>query len=210
MENIDSSGCLISRNNNNVYSLSIYIVNKNMKQKLQVQEDELKISEFIKDPVSLKLLILAGTNIQVLELPTISKCTGLIKLDLSANYLPELPLRFHIFPNMKILYLHDNQLTSVDIRKTNLEYISLFSNPILSSEYRSTLIDQNSKLLAVDHHVVTKYEREKIRNDLPLYTQLKWPIVEITTQLQHEEDYLNLLKAEIFVINNVYKRTQKA
>ena len=70
--------------------------------------------------MSLKLLILAGTNIRVPELHTISKCTGLIKLDLSANFLPEIPLKFHIFHNMKILYLHDNQLTSTDIKKTNI------------------------------------------------------------------------------------------
>ena len=42
-----------------------------------------------------------------------------------------------------------------------------------------------------------------------MYSELKWPIVEITNHLEHEEDYLNLLKAEIFVINNVYKRTLK-
>lgn len=70
--------------------------------------------------MSLKLLILAGTSIRVPELHTISKCTGLIKLDLSNNYLPEIPLKFNVFHVMKILYLHDNQLSSVDIKKTNI------------------------------------------------------------------------------------------
>ena len=91
-----------------------------MKAKQKKNEDDLKIGEFIKDPVSLKLLILAGTSIRVPELHTISKCTGLIKLDLSGNFLPEIPLRFHTFQVMKILYLHDNQLTTVDIRKTSI------------------------------------------------------------------------------------------
>ena len=36
-----------------------------MKTKNQSNEDELKIGEFIKDPMSLKLLILAGTSIRV-------------------------------------------------------------------------------------------------------------------------------------------------
>lgn len=31
----------------------------------------------------------------------------------------------------------------------------------------------------------------------------------MTNHLEHEEDYLNLLKAEIFVISNVHKRTRK-
>ena len=90
--------------------------------------------------MSLKLLILAGTSIRVQELSTISRCTGLIKLDLSSNYLPEVPLRFNIFHSMKILYLHDNQLTSVEIKKTNIEYVSLFGNPMQSKEYRPALV----------------------------------------------------------------------
>ena len=77
------------------------------------QEEDIQISSFIKDPASLKLLILAGTNIKSHELSTISKCTGLIKLDLSSNFLGEISLRFSIFPNLKVLYLHDNQLTQV-------------------------------------------------------------------------------------------------
>ena len=98
------------------------------------------ISSFIKDPASLKLLILAGTNIKQTELPTITKCTGLIKLDLSSNFLAEVPLKFSIFTHMKILYLHDNQLTSIDIKNTQLEYVSLFKNPMSSRDYRKALI----------------------------------------------------------------------
>ena len=55
---------------------------------------------------------------------------------------------------MKILYLHDNQITALTIAKTNLEYISLFDNPI--RDYRSALVETNEKLMAIDHHVVTK------------------------------------------------------
>lgn len=55
---------------------------------------------------------------------------------------------------MKILYLHDNQITALTVAKTNLEYISLFDNPI--RDYRSALVEANEKLMAIDHHVVTK------------------------------------------------------
>ena len=83
-------------------------------------EEDLQISEFIKDPTSLKLLILAGTKIRPNEIATVNKCTSLIKLDLSSNNLLELPLRFNQFPLLRILYLHDNQLTHCDIARTNL------------------------------------------------------------------------------------------
>jgi Leucine-rich repeat (LRR) protein len=104
-------------------------------------DEELQISEFIKDPASLKLLILAGTNIRPNELITVNKCVSLIKLDLSSNQLTEIPLRFANFAHLKIVYLHDNQIATVSITKTNLEYISLFDNPI--KDYRSSLIESN-------------------------------------------------------------------
>lgn len=101
-------------------------------------DEELQISEFIKDPASLKLLILAGTNIRSNELITVNKCVSLIKLDLSSNQLADIPLKFINFPQMRILYLHDNQINSISISRTNLEYLSLFDNPI--NGYRTSLI----------------------------------------------------------------------
>ncbi len=83
-------------------------------------EEELQISEFIKDPASLKLLILAGTKIKPSEIATVNKCTSLIKLDLSCNQLISLPLRFANFPALRILYLHDNQLTECQVSNTQL------------------------------------------------------------------------------------------
>lgn len=59
--------------------------------------------------------------------------------------------------------------------------------------------------MAIDYHVITKAERLFKSPPLP-HSLLKWPIVEISQSLEHEEDYLNLLKAELFVINEVYKR----
>lgn len=63
---------------------------------------------------------MAGTNIRSNELITVNKCISLIKLDLSSNQLIEIPLKFNNFNQMKILYLHDNQITSISIIKTNL------------------------------------------------------------------------------------------
>lgn len=134
---------------------------------------------------------------------TVNKCTSLIKLDLSSNQLADLPLRFASFPHLRILYLHDNQLAACPIAKTNLDYVSLFDNPL--KDYRRALIDQNEKLLAVDLHVVTRQERV-LQEGPKTHTLLKWPIVEISQSLEQEEDYLNLLKAELFVITQVHKR----
>lgn len=36
---------------------------------------------------------------------------------------------------------------------------------------------------------------------------MKWPIVELESGLENEVDYLNLLKAEVFVLNNVHMRS---
>ena len=140
----------------------------------QKTEEELQISEFIKEPASLKLLILAGTNIRPNELNTVNKCSSLIKLDLSGNQLNELPLSFNNFPHLRILYLHDNQLTSITLTHTHLEYVSLFDNTI--TRYRTTLIQNNPKLMAVDFHIVSKTERALGTAPAPS-TQLKWPIV---------------------------------
>lgn len=108
---------------------------------------------------------------------------------------------------MKILYLHDNQLNNVDIKNAQLEYVSLFKNPITG--YRRALIENNSSLLGIDYNIVTSKEKYGDNGKLPVYSEIKWPIVEISSNLEHEDDYLNLLKAEIFVIGNVYKRTCK-
>ena len=76
--------------------------------------------------------------------------------------------------------------------------------------YRPSLIENNEKIIGIDYNIVTNYEKfHPEKSELPMYSELKWPIVEITNHLEHEEDYLNLFKAEIFVINNVYKRTLK-
>ena len=80
----------------------------------------MQIGEFIREPASLKLLILAGTKIKVPEIATVSRCLSLIKLDLSNNQLPEIPLHFNTFPLLRILYLHNNQLTAINISHTKL------------------------------------------------------------------------------------------
>jgi Leucine-rich repeat (LRR) protein len=104
----------------------------------------------------------------------------LIKLDLSSNSLSEIPLKFSSFSLLKILYLHDNQITNIAITKTKLEYISLFDNVI--KNYRHNLIDNNDKLMGIDFNIVTKSER--LTKTTPRkYSQIKWPIVEISSNL---------------------------
>ena len=72
---------------------------------------------------------------------------------------------------MKILYLHDNQLTHVDIKNTQLEYISLFKNPMSSDTYRRSLIQNNGGLLGIDYNVITAKEKcNKGKISLPIYS----------------------------------------
>jgi hypothetical protein len=104
---------------------------------------------------------------------------------------------------MRILYLHDNQLIECPLARTNLEYLTLFDNPL--ADYRRALLPNNPRLLALDCHVVTPHERATQAAPRP-HTQLKWPIVEISQELEQEEDYLNLLKAELFVVGQVHKQ----
>ena len=102
---------------------------KNKETSRYEEEEELQIGEFIKDPSTLKLLILAGTNIKSTELSTVAKCLNLIKLDLSSNMLSDIPISFANFVQLKILYLHDNNIFSLTVSNPTVEYITLFKNP---------------------------------------------------------------------------------
>lgn len=58
--------------------------------------------------------------------------------------------------------------------------------------------------------MISGWERSGLIKDerlLPGYTEIKWPIVELEKGLENEVDYLNLLKAEVFVLNNVHMRS---
>lgn len=62
----------------------------------------------------------------------------------------------------------------------------------------------------MDFNMLCGWERSMLIKDekkLPAYTEVKWPIVELEKGLENEIDYLNLLKAEVFVLNNVYTRS---
>lgn len=71
--------------------------------------------------------------------------------------LSDISISFSHFIQLKILYLHDNNIFSINISNSTVEYITLFNNPI--KDYRREVIQQNEKLLALDYHIVTKKER---------------------------------------------------
>lgn len=82
-----------------------------------------------------------------------AKCTNLIKLDLSSNMLSDIPMSFSHFVQLKILYLHDNNIFSVTVSNPTVEYITLFNNPF--KDYRKEVVKANKNLLALDYHIVT-------------------------------------------------------
>jgi hypothetical protein len=95
--------------------------------------------------------------------------------------LAEIPLKFATFVQLKVLYLHDNQILNIDINKTQVEYVSLFDNPI--KDYRAALIESNDKLIGIDHNIVANNERIHRYTVLPKYSVIKWPIVELSSNL---------------------------
>jgi Leucine-rich repeat (LRR) protein len=77
-------------------------------KRTRAEVTELQISNFIKEPENLKLLILAGTQLQETEFRTIRLCINLIKLDLSSNNLRTIPPCLTELTALKILFLHNN------------------------------------------------------------------------------------------------------
>lgn len=44
-----------------------------------------ELEQLIRDPLNLRLLIVAGTNLREVEINEIGKCKNLLKLDISSN-----------------------------------------------------------------------------------------------------------------------------
>jgi Leucine-rich repeat (LRR) protein len=131
----------------------------------------------------LKLLILAGTQLQETEFKTIRLCSNLINLDLSSNNLKGIPPCLAELKALKILFLHSNLLDSTEslnIKNCQAEYVTLFSNPIRN--YRKYLISSLPRLKGIDLNMICGWEKAQTIKDegkLPLYTEIKWPIVEL-------------------------------
>ncbi|CAF1015372.1 unnamed protein product [Adineta steineri] len=107
-------------------------------------------------------------------------CRQLIKLDLHSNRINKLPNEelWKEMLQLKILYLHDNLLSSYDDIKSlsntpNLEVLTLYDTPIsLKKNYRHHVVNSVWTLKALDSHVVADDEIiEKTRFPEPYTSQ---------------------------------------
>ena len=91
----------------------------------------------------------------------------LAKIDLSNNAIASLPKKniFQSMRNLKILYLHENQISEWDDMENltglpNIRHLTLFNNPCSQlSGYRHYMVNSIPTMQAFDLHIVTDEER---------------------------------------------------
>eukprot|EP00753_Platysulcus_tardus_P018711 PLAT7005.4.p1 GENE.PLAT7005.4~~PLAT7005.4.p1 ORF type:complete len:1245 (+),score=602.54 PLAT7005.4:253-3735(+) len=116
-------------------------------------------------------ILFLNSNI-VTRLSSISSCRNLRKLDLGFNALTSLPGRsvWASLPRLEILYLHDNSLPTLDEvlplqAAPSLVYLTLFNNPVASTEHYRHNVVNLLQLKALDMFVVA--DEELIRDSAP-------------------------------------------
>lgn len=87
-----------------------------IEKKRQQQYQDAFLNKKIISPEKLKILVLSGNDLVNDELEFIQKCVSLIKLDLSNNNITNISqkIRMNHLQKLKILYLHNNQISKVD------------------------------------------------------------------------------------------------
>lgn len=101
--------------------------------------------------------------------PQFLRCENILWLDLSFNNITKLSgdlARF--FPNVRTIYLHANQISSLpEIKKfenlTELHSLTLYGNPVEGRKhYRNFTLYHCSKLQQLDKSPVTSQQRQKV------------------------------------------------
>ncbi|KAL4429092.1 hypothetical protein ABPG74_022178 [Tetrahymena malaccensis] len=193
------------------------------KQKQENKEqDKQCLEQLITDPLHLKLLILAGTDLKISELQQINQCVNLMKLDISSNHLQSLPpnVDFSKFANLRLLYLHNNNLSDMEslnqiFKCKQVVYLTLFRNPLSElNSIRHYIINQMPSLKCLDFNYVLDEERSDILiaddNQSARYYQLSklsWPVVIYPNDENlTEQQYLSILYKEISLITTQHRK----
>lgn len=195
--------------------------NKKKGQEKQEQEKS-SLEQLITDPLHLKLLILAGTDLKIAELQQINTCVNLMKLDISSNHLSSLPasVDFGKFVNLRLLYLHNNSLSDMEslnqiFKCKQVIYLTLFRNPLSElNSIRHYIINSMPNLKCLDFNYIMDEERSDILmaddNQSARYYQLSklsWPVVIYPNDENlTEQQYLNILYKEISIITTQHRK----
>lgn len=187
-------------------------------ERAQSQETT-SLQDLIQDPTQLKMLILAGTDINISDMTVLSFCVNLIKLDLSSNKITRFPpnMRLSQLTHLKLLYLHENLISDIEpltqlFAIPHLVYLTIFSNPICEKPgVRHLVVNSLKSLLALDFNVVNEEERNSFLIESKRFvpfapsTKLKWPIaVYPISELLTEEQYIQLMKQELDIVQHKY------
>ncbi|EAS05063.2 hypothetical protein TTHERM_01299690 (macronuclear) [Tetrahymena thermophila SB210] len=186
------------------------------------EQDKQCLEQLITDPLHLKLLILAGTDLKIAELQQINQCVNLMKLDISSNHLQLLPpnIDFSKFSNLRLLYLHNNNLSDMEslnqiFKCKQVVYLTLFRNPLSElNSIRHYIINQMPSLKCLDFNYVLDEERSDILiaddNQSARYYQLSklsWPVVIYPNDENlTEQQYLSILFKEISIITTQHRK----
>lgn len=101
------------------------------------------------------------------DLEYLPSLAALRKLDLSHNEILSLPSPQSLegLKSLKILYLHDNEISEWTALKAlvavpQLLHLTLFNNPVVTIPgYRHFLANSSTTLLALDNYLITDEER---------------------------------------------------
>ncbi|CAD8197130.1 unnamed protein product [Paramecium octaurelia] len=167
---------------------------------------------YIQVPADVKVLLLTGTLLNKNQLDQIQKCTNLLKLDLSNCNLTLIP-NIKRLTYLRILYLHQNQITQLSVEPiqgcNNLNYLTLFLNPVSAQcSLRRQVISQIKSLWAFDFNAVTDEEKHK---ELRLQqstekSRLPWPIISTPKQFKDQSQLVILLWKELEVIRKIWQK----
>lgn len=101
------------------------------------------------------------------RLPFLLNCHSISEIYLQNNLLKSVDQLFRHLKNLKLLFLHENELSDLNEVANELSYLknlqnlNLFNNPMaLENNYRKLLINRNKDLQVLDRNTITPNERK--------------------------------------------------
>ncbi|CAD8115126.1 unnamed protein product [Paramecium sonneborni] len=167
---------------------------------------------YIQVPADVRVLQLSGTSLNKNQLDQVYKCTNLLKLDLSNCNLICFPNLKKLI-NLRILYLHQNHITSLQVEPilgcNQLNYLTLFLNPVSAQcSLRRQVITYIKTLWAFDFNAITdeeKYKELSLKQSTEK-SRLPWPIIGTPKEFKDSSQIILLLWQELDVIRKIWQK----
>ncbi|CAK60253.1 unnamed protein product (macronuclear) [Paramecium tetraurelia] len=167
---------------------------------------------YIQVPADVKVLLLSGTALNRNQLDQVYKCTNLLKLDLSNCNLTLIP-NLKKLTNLRILYLHQNQISTLSVEPilgcNHLNYLTLFLNPVSAHcSLRRQVISYMKSLWAFDFNAITDEEKHKELKLKPSTekSRLPWPVISIPKEQKDQSQIVMLVWQELDVIRKIWQK----